>query len=296
MNPKYYLKFEVKEMSDEGVFEGILSPYGNVDAGRDVVEPGAYTKTLKDRGNAVPMLWQHKTEFPIGTLELEDRPDGLWCRGRLAMELPKAQEAFICLKNRIIKGLSIGFETIKDEVKGGVRYLKEIKLYEGSIVTFPMNELAMVTAVKAAAGIKGDFVDELDEILTLSAFYQMQYALGNALSSVVWSESDKEDKIKMVGIILGQFSEAFTDFFPKYLDALEEAYGPSEAWETAVKPEIKTLLAGTSAKFTEFMALAKGRAGDPTLPTQAAVIAVEPVIHSESKLVAILGGIRESIG
>src|SRR5512137_3020551 len=83
----------IKGVTEEGTFEGILSPYGNVDLGGDVVEPGAYTKTLKDRGNTVPLLWQHRTDMPIGELALEDKPDGLYCKGKLLMALPEAQRA-----------------------------------------------------------------------------------------------------------------------------------------------------------------------------------------------------------
>ena len=83
MKQKQRMRLEIKEISAEGSFEGLLSPYGIVDGGADVVEPGAYTKTLNDHGNTVPMLWQHKTDVPIGELVLEDRPDGLWCKGKL---------------------------------------------------------------------------------------------------------------------------------------------------------------------------------------------------------------------
>lgn len=153
MSTKDRMRMEIKEVSEDGVFEGLLSPYGNVDGGRDVVEPGAYAKTLKEHGNKVPMLWQHRHDIPIGILELEDRADGLWCKGRLEMSLEKAREAYTCLKSEIIKGLSIGYESVKDEVKDGIRRLKEIRLWEGSIVTFPMNELAQVTSVKTAFDI-----------------------------------------------------------------------------------------------------------------------------------------------
>ena len=131
---KKSMKFEIKEISGEGSFEGLLSPYGNVDLTGDIVEPGAYKKTLQEHGNTVPMLWQHKTDCPIGELTLEDRPDGLWCKGQLLMALPEAQKAYLLIKAKIVKGLSIGYESVKDAIENGVRHLKEIRLYEGSLV------------------------------------------------------------------------------------------------------------------------------------------------------------------
>ena len=60
-------KFEsVDGVSDEGVIEGVLSPYNNIDLGKDIVRPGAFTKTLSDQKNRVPALYQHDWHMPIG--------------------------------------------------------------------------------------------------------------------------------------------------------------------------------------------------------------------------------------
>lgn len=238
MKAKLRMRLEIKEISAEGSFEGLLSPYGNVDGGGDVVEPGAYAKTLKDQGLTRPMLWQHKTDMPIGELTLEDRPEGLWCKGQLLMALPEAQKAYLLIKARIVKGLSIGFEAVKDAIENGVRRLKEIRLYEGSIVTFPMNEAAMITSVKAAGETKGDFIEELTEIQLQDAGYQMFSALRYALSSITWSDLTREEKITAAEVIIQQFNDAYMAYFPPYLDMLQELYGGMETW-AAKRLEIK---------------------------------------------------------
>jgi HK97 family phage prohead protease len=156
MKTKQRMRLEIKELSAEGAFEGLLSPYGNVDLGGDIVEKGAYTKNLSDHGNTRPLLWQHKSDSPIGSLMLEDRPEGLWCKGQLLMDLPDAKKAYLLIKAKIVKGLSIGFESVKDSVENGVRHLKEIRLWEGSIVTFAMNEMAQILQVKAHEHKAGD--------------------------------------------------------------------------------------------------------------------------------------------
>jgi HK97 family phage prohead protease len=226
------MRLEIKEISETGSFEGLLSPYGNRDMGRDVVEAGAYTKTLKDRGNVVPMLWQHDETEPIGSLTLEDRADGLYCKGQLLMELPEAKKAYALIKARIVKGLSIGFEAVKDAVVNGVRHLKEIKLYEGSIVTFPMNEMALITSVKGLRQIKGDFNEELTENQLQDAGYQMCCALSQALCSVIWSEATREEMLSASETIIQQFSDAYMAYLPQYLDMLAELYGmDTKAWK-----------------------------------------------------------------
>jgi HK97 family phage prohead protease len=228
--PKSRLRMEVKEISTEGVFEGLLSPYGNVDLTGDVVEPGAFTKTLKDRGSKVPLLWQHSAAMPVGELTLEERPDGLWCKGQLLMADSVAQRAYLFIKAGIVKGLSIGFETVKDAIENGVRHLKEIKLYEGSIVTFPANESALIFSVKGNRETKGDFNEELTEIQLQEAGYQMRCALACALSSVIWANMTRDEKIAAAEATIQQFHDAYMQYLPAYLDMLAEEYGEMETW------------------------------------------------------------------
>jgi uncharacterized protein len=159
------LKLFIKALDDDaGTFTGLASVYGNVDLGGDVVEPGAFAKSLADRGGEVPILWQHDPAQPIGVGKLKDTERGLQVDGELVLDMPTAKGAYAMLKKRVIRGLSIGFEIVKSKVVNGVRHLIEIKLHEVSLVTFPMNELAQVSAVKAepdyaaiAAELKGVF-------------------------------------------------------------------------------------------------------------------------------------------
>jgi uncharacterized protein len=74
---------------------------------------------------------------------------GLEIAGELVLETGKAQEAYALLKRRVLKGLSIGYDVVKDTIANGVRHLHELKLYEVSLVTLPMNELATITDLKA---------------------------------------------------------------------------------------------------------------------------------------------------
>lgn len=146
------------------------------------------------------------------------------------MALPEAQKAYLLLKARIVKGLSIGFEAIKDSVVNGVRHLNEIKLYEGSVVTFPMNDMALITSVKGKGETKDDFNEELTEIQLSDAGYQMRQALSQALSSLFWSGLKKEEIITAAEVIIQQFSDAYMAYVPAYIDMLTEYYGDMETW------------------------------------------------------------------
>lgn len=134
-----------------------------VDWYRDVIKPGAFSKSLASwatRGKLPPVLWQHNSREPIGphTLMREDTK-GLYVEGRLLIaEIPEARKAHACLKNNVIDGMSIGFDVADDGMeydgKTNVWNLTELDLWENSIVTFAANPDARVEEVKSilAAG------------------------------------------------------------------------------------------------------------------------------------------------
>jgi HK97 family phage prohead protease len=134
----------------EGTFTGLLSPYGPpADQGGDIVVAGAYAENIRKKGNVRPLLLSHETSQPVGTVTLDDRADGLWVKGELLLDIPDGKKAYRLLQAKIIQGLSIGYRTIKEDFSGGVRYLKELALFEASLVLFPMNEAALITSVKS---------------------------------------------------------------------------------------------------------------------------------------------------
>lgn len=135
-----------------GAFSGILSVYGVTDSVNECVDRGAFSKSIQENGDQVPLLWQHKTDCPIGMLTLQDTPSALLVKGQLQMLLPDAQKAHILMASKIVNGLSIGFTTLEDSIDSrGVRHLKSVRLYEGSVVVFPALESAQITDVKAAS-------------------------------------------------------------------------------------------------------------------------------------------------
>lgn len=215
------LQLEIKQVGEDGTFEGMLATYGNLDLGADVIEAGAFVKTIKDNGGQVPMLWQHKMDEPIGTLYLSDTPDGLAVKGVFDLNVQRAREAYSLVKKGIVKGLSIGFDAIRDAIENGIRHLKEIRLWEGSVVTFPMNLRAVITSVKArraAAEKKDDFQTELQEIQLCAARWQMIQALFSSLEDTIYdSEMTPDQKVATSGVSIDQFRAAYLEMLPDYL-------------------------------------------------------------------------------
>jgi HK97 family phage prohead protease len=147
-------RLDIKQLDETGEIEGLGSVFGNVDQGGDIVDPAAFNATLKKHGMAgtMPkMLWQHDPSQVIGVWEnMHVEDEGLRVKGRLLKDVEKGREAYTLLKNRAMDGLSIGFALNDYEYEGDgrVRRLKEIDLWEVSVVTFPMNQSATVTGVK----------------------------------------------------------------------------------------------------------------------------------------------------
>lgn len=162
------LDVEVKFASDKsGVFSGYGAIFGNIDAGGDMIERGAFKQTLReweDKGKYPPMLLQHgggifggpaDDMLPVGKwTAMEENTKGLKVEGELfALGTERGQYIYEGLKAGALDGLSIGYR-IKEFVQGVKpteprRKLKAVDLVELSIVTFPMNDKARVGAVKS---------------------------------------------------------------------------------------------------------------------------------------------------
>ena len=188
-NGSFYIPCDIKAYHDDdddddkkpyGKFEGYGSIFGNKDLGNDVVMEGAFSRSLRSRkAKGVKLLWQHKEDMPIGVFEsIKEDGDGLRVKGSLALGTQQGREAYELLKMGALDGLSIGYKA--DPKKQGYderrrrRMLKEVDLMEISLVTFPMNPKARVSAVKglngkdAITGTIRDWEDHLREVCGLS--------------------------------------------------------------------------------------------------------------------------------
>lgn len=151
--------FECKAVNDDGTFEGYGSVFGVVDSYQEVVAAGAFTDSLsalKQQNRMPALLWQHRSGEPIGVYtEMREDSIGLHVKGKLALKTARGAEAHELLKMKALSGLSIGFMTREDSYDKltGVRTLKKLDLWEVSLVTFPANDAARVSAVKTIESI-----------------------------------------------------------------------------------------------------------------------------------------------
>lgn len=153
--------------SGEGEVEGYASTWDTLDSYGDRVQRGAFAKSLAS-GRKTRLLWQHDMTEPIGIpLALYEDHKGLYGKWKIVPTTTgtKAREL---IKHELLDGLSIGFVPVDAEYQhDGVRLLKEVQLFEVSVVTLPANEDARITGWKRApqrAGQRGRLTLQLAEM------------------------------------------------------------------------------------------------------------------------------------
>jgi HK97 family phage prohead protease len=117
----------------------------------DQVVKGAYKKTLDERlpNGKIKILYQHSD--PVGLpLEMYEDSKGLYVRGKIS-NTTLGNDMLELMDDKVLDEMSIGYDVIEDDLSedGSTRLLKEIKLYEVSIVTFGANPDTTINSVKS---------------------------------------------------------------------------------------------------------------------------------------------------
>jgi HK97 family phage prohead protease len=154
---------EIKDLDSENRKVVVyLAKFGNIDSDNDMFVKGAFSKSLQERGpestsnRKIAFLRHHNWEMPIGKfLDIKEDDNGLYAVGQLGRST-LGEDAFKDYEDGIIREHSIGFQYIGDKTrwmedstmeKGGYYQLGEVKLFEGSAVTFGANEMTNVVDV-----------------------------------------------------------------------------------------------------------------------------------------------------
>ena len=101
-------------------------------------------------GLALPLLWQHDTGEPIGTIDrLAEDARGLRVIASIVTATVRGGDAAALLKAGALSGLSFGYRVraSRPDRARGTRELSDLDLIEVSLVTFPMQPRARVIAL-----------------------------------------------------------------------------------------------------------------------------------------------------
>lgn len=147
--------FDVSDMSEKGDFgyiKGIASYFGNVDSDNDIIDKGAYTKTLQENRMRIKYCEQHDIRKAFGKFEeLYETQTSLDFLAAIPLKSDSSRDMYERIKGGVIDENSVGIIVTKgmpDESNKSIRRIKEVRLLEISAVTLAANDLARITDVK----------------------------------------------------------------------------------------------------------------------------------------------------
>ena len=168
--------FQLKIDADQGIVTHIIAVMGNIDQGGDVIQPGAFVKSIVERGRKIKAIDQHNydsvlrvvgvprsmreighDELPADLLmKFPEATGALLVETQFLINTPEGKGVFDRIKVGAIDEYSIGYDALDFDfshanVNGKeitVRNLKTIKLYEYSPVIFAMNDATMTLGAK----------------------------------------------------------------------------------------------------------------------------------------------------
>jgi HK97 family phage prohead protease len=135
-----------------GTLEGYAAVFNNVDRDDEVIDPGAFQRSLDDFKASGFLCNGHNWKEELGTIvdakeddhgllvtaEFFSTADAQQVRQRLAEKHARGRR----------QGMSIGYRVKQASKVNGVRHLTDLDLMEVSVVTVPANPQARVSAVK----------------------------------------------------------------------------------------------------------------------------------------------------
>lgn len=184
-----YKQTQVGELIDAdekaGIVKGYGSIFGNVDSDGDIINKGAYRKTVEESGSRVKYLYQHDMDKPLGKMrELYEDEKGLVFEA----EIPKTQlgkDVIELMKSGVITENSVGIIPVKKEMQDGYRHINEVRLFEISAVTLAANDQAMILDVKGNVD-RTKILKRYDNMAKLLRKGEISDELGYALESEIY--------------------------------------------------------------------------------------------------------------
>ena len=191
--------FEIKQIDDSGLIEGLLAGFGNVDSHGDVIGEKAFSRTLSERGGRpLPMLLHHDLHRPVGAWkQWEERSEGLYVKGAISLATRDGQEARALAKEGALTGLSIGYRVKRSQLDRhtGNNHLLDVELIEGSLVTVPSNPKTHVATIKAISCAR-DIADLLSDAGISGR--KAKAAAGIAWKAISENEADDEEQVRAI--------------------------------------------------------------------------------------------------
>lgn len=153
-----FAEFKFAEADGVNTIEGYAAHFNNIDAGGDLIKPGAFAEFLSARGpnpDPVPMFYEHNPDMTAGIwTSLVEDGKGLLAKGEF-LDTTLGRDTRVEMQKRAKTGLSIGYTTLQSTPRVNAadprRTITKLHLWEASVTAFPLNDKARVLNVKSSA-------------------------------------------------------------------------------------------------------------------------------------------------
>ena len=259
---------------EEGQFQAYISVFGNIDSYGDIVQKGAFTRTLgewAEKGNTIPVLWGHDMNDAFanigGVLSAEEDDYGLKVTAQLDLENPTAAQVYRLVKGRRTTSCSFAYSVRDGEKKDDGFHLKDLDLYEVSIVQVPANELAEITMVKDATAA----LAKAGRVLSAKNEQSLREAR-DSIDSVLASLRDEQD---------GKAADAATDAkAPAHVDAVPQGVEHDQE-QASGEPEAKSSASDEEPHEAKLSAPAEEQKSAPSVSDLAAKLRIYALMGQE---------------
>jgi uncharacterized protein len=150
-----------------GTVTGYFSIFGNVDSDGDMIMPGAFKRSLQNNYARQKHLNQHRSGEVLsgtkkGNLTIKEDSKGLYFESKIS-QTTLGKDVILLYEDGALDEHSIGYEVVRSRdsdtmtrpsrwnptEKLPVKELHELKLWEGSTVTWGANEMATTENIKS---------------------------------------------------------------------------------------------------------------------------------------------------
>jgi HK97 family phage prohead protease len=211
-----------------GIITGYFSAFNNVDSDNEIVVPGAFRRSIRERGpsgsNRVAFLRQHRPELLLGrpTVLKEDKT-GLYFESKIS-PTSYGKDTMVLYQDGVINEHSIGYDVVKQErTQDEPTRLLELRLWDGSAVTWGANDQTPFLGFKSVKDWSKAF-DQIDNI-------------NRALTDVV-----TDDTAMTLEIWIRQFQQGIMDFAKSLVLDDPRIAAIEEASQKASRSEIASML------------------------------------------------------
>lgn len=188
----HYLIASIKDMdAKQGIVTGYAASFGTLDADRDIIMPGAFSKTIKEQGPQstqprIKHLLNHNTSQPLGLPQvLKEDTKGLYYESKIGTNAIAA-DFLKMVDSGLITEHSIGFNTIRKTItnpdadwRDQTTQIHEVKLYEfSSLTAWGANQYTPLIGVKSIKSVE-DRIERLIKAIDAGTFTDTTFTFLN---------------------------------------------------------------------------------------------------------------------